>query len=779
MIKNTWHRAIGDTLKAFFTRKGNIHIGNVIHGWTPIEVKPNEWGGLNKKYTVMPGQHVLTLSEENNRSYEWDEITYLSVHDNIPAFSVEIDQEYEIICSPKNSILVKDGSKYRTVNLIKEDVIGLYTPCISNNGGIENRMITDCHYMGTQMRMYDVSLKKNKIFLADNYLFVMDTIGVHVPVSNEAVREAERMMPSRHLYDDVASKITSFPDHSAALGIYILSKAPEGRKAINKYLPKHRHIKGALNKPALKDLLGEMAKEDSRATAIVVDNLIRLGDGHSYETGFSLGLSDLAPLTDLRERVMADIKKDILYSKDKSPAALKDIYKRHVERASSDIDEHFKGIDSPMSDVVLSKARGSASQLRDILLSPIAVNAADAISKPIAHSYIEGLKPSEHFAGAAGGRAGTISKSQGTAEPGALGNLLFANTNMLVINKERGSSMGVIRLPLSDPTELMDRYIGEDVIVSGKKIIAKDSLVEPRTVQIARKHGLKDLPVYTPLGSSSADGGIPAMSYGLMRGNTLPEVGYNIGAHAASGIVAPLYTESMGSFHSGGSLQDKDSGYPRLKQVLELTKSISNKATLATTSGIVESIEKDSLGGHNVLVDGVSHYVSPSNNLIVSAGSSVDRGDPLSNGPIDPRDLAINKNMAAAQSYMVDELVKNTPGHIRRRAAEVVVEGITRYGEITDPGESEYQPGDIKLVSDIEKRNKDQDQGIKYEPVFRGINSLPLYTQNWMSQVNFRNIKKNLSNSVTIGAKADTEAYEPSAGLALGINFGQGKDGKY
>jgi hypothetical protein len=58
--------------------------------------------------------------------------------------------------------------------------------------------------------------------------------------------------------------------------------------------------------------------------------------------------------------------------------------------------------------------------------------------------------------------------------------------------------MGVIRLPLSDPAELMDRYIGEDVIVSGKKIIAKDSLVEPRTVQIARKHGLKDLPVYTP-----------------------------------------------------------------------------------------------------------------------------------------------------------------------------------------------------------------------------------------------------------------------------------------
>jgi hypothetical protein len=52
----------------------------------------------------------------------------------------------------------------------------------------------------------------------------------------------------------------------------------------------------------------------------------------------------------------------------------------------------------------------------------------------------------------------------------------------------------------------------------------------------------------------------------------------------------------------------------------------------------------------------------------------VDRGDPLSNGPIDPRDLAINKNMAAAQSYMVDELVKNTPGHIRRRPPKLLKE---------------------------------------------------------------------------------------------------------
>jgi hypothetical protein len=1101
---------------------GNIFIGDVPRKALPLSIKPNEWGGANYMYEVVGDFYISTMQPADN-GYKVidDRVTSLSIHTRIPEHIVEVDGHYSIRCSPRNSILIRDMGKYRRACLIDECVIGKQTP-IMTKSGLSNGRITNVTATGKRITMYDISLENGKVFLADNYLFVYDTVGVHVPISNEAVNEAKRMMPSKTLYDDVGAKIVSFPDHSAALGIYILSKTPEGRKAINKYLPKHRHISDRIDKPALKALLGEMAKEDSRAASIVVDNLVRLGDGHSYDIGFSLGLSDLAPLTDIRERVMGEIKKDILHGKKKSPDELREIYKRHVDRASFDIGEYFKTGDSPIGDVINSKARGSSSQMRDILLSPIAVNAAEAISKPISHSYTEGLKPGEYFAAAAGARAGTISKNQGTAEPGALGNLLFANTNMLVINKDRGNSMGVIRLPLDDPNELVDRYVGEDVKAGGKVIIKKDSLVEPRTIQIARKHGLKDLPVYTALGSSSADGGIPAMSYGLMPGNVLPEVGYNIGVHSSAGIVAPLYTESMGSFHcfhadvsvytseghlrtieslynenykgrildkdgqyvdviemwahevtdkmaisktkggesliaqynhpmqiannadeeydtrpisksdkgmskymvqrypamfgsvdwdwdicpyllgahiaegsytkrnnpnhneglvwsqcpgtpiydrycellgkrnngksfvitnnqlnkrmqletgrvshqrrlpynilnysrsdaigvlagiidgdgtivrfngegrgggldnivvdttsyalsaqlhilcealgyashmfpckfreislwqpfrtsikltleqkeelstysikasslsklgkrkcpkdngainyiedaiykhpmvydikttsgtfmgneiwthnTGGSLQDKNSGYPRLKQVLELTRSISNKATLATTSGTVSGIEKDSLGGSKVLINEVEHYIQPSNKLAVSVGSVVEKGDPLSDGPIDPRDLAKLKSMGAAQSYMVDELIKNTPGNLRRRAAEVIVEGITRYGEVTDPGESEYMPGDVKLISDLEKRNKDQDQGIKYDPVFRGINSLPSYTQSWPSKLNFRNIKKNLSNDVTTGAVADTHSYEPSFPLATGISFGKGENGKY
>ncbi|MDP3013586.1 MAG: LAGLIDADG family homing endonuclease, partial [Candidatus Subteraquimicrobiales bacterium] len=931
---------------------------------------------------------------------------------------------------------------------------------------------------------------------------------------------------------------------------------PEGRKKINAILGGDNKIKGKMNKPQLVSILSDMAKEDANKTSGVVDRLIRLGDDYAYETGFSYGLSDLEPLTELRKGVLADLRKDIKHLKSKDPNELQALYKEYSDKSSKAIAEIYENSDNPIGDVLLSKARGSASQVMDTVFTPIAVNAAEVISKPIAHSYIEGLTPSEYFAASAGARAGVIGKSQGTAKPGALGKILFTTTNNLVINKDKGESMGVIKLPVSNVGDLLDRYIGEDVYSSGELLIEKGTLIEPRIVMLARKRRIKELPVYSPLMSSSADGGIPAMSYGVVKGGHNPEVGYNIGAHAAAGIVSPLYTESMQSFHcfhgdvsvytieghlktienlhrenysgyildienkfvkvlntwehevsdnmalaktkdghslisqynhpmqigantfvcqycggsmsagkrdsyrcnvctrsshpvvntdtqsastreitkddagkstlfiqkfpinfgtvkwdwdlhpymmgahiaegsynvrantahndglhwsqspgtaiydkyhtllkgtnkgklfsltnqslhermiletgryshqrrlpfnilnysrydvlnllagiidgdgtvvrfpgagrrsgfdnivvdstsyalvsqlqilgsslgyhsivfptkykslslwqpfrvsfklnkpqkeelsaysikastlnrvgkrngfndpgtiksvndtrynhpnvydvktesgtfignelwvhnTGSSLQDRDSGYNRLKQVLELTKAIANKATLSKKDGIVSDIKEDSLGGHTVTIDGAEHYVSPSNKVTVRTGKKVERGEPLSDGPIDPRDIADLKDLSAAQKYMVEEIVKNTPTHIKRRAAEVVVESITRHGQVFDPGDSEYLPGDIKLISEMEHRNKSLDKKIKYDVVFKGVNTLPLSSQSWMAQLNFRNMGKVLNNAIATGAESDIHSYEPAPALAWGTEFGEGENGKY
>jgi DNA-directed RNA polymerase subunit beta' len=128
---------------------------------------------------------------------------------------------------------------------------------------------------------------------------------------------------------------------------------------------------------------------------------------------------------------------------------------------------------------------------------------------------------------------------------------------------------------------------------------------------------------------------------------------------------------------------------------------------------------------------------------------------------------------------MVDELVRATPGKLRRRAAEVIVEGITRHAKITDPGDSDYLPGDIALLSEIQSKNKDLDDKAKYEFLFKGVNFLPQATQSWMSQLNFRYLKNVLNDAIVEGKMSDTHGYEPAAALAFPAEFGEGDEGRY
>ncbi|MDP3014489.1 MAG: hypothetical protein Q8M92_09620, partial [Candidatus Subteraquimicrobiales bacterium] len=217
-------------IKLIKNKEADIYIANVAHYWKPLSVKPNEWGGKNYKYKALPGQTVLAMKETTDGyATMWDEITVFSVHTRIPEYLVTVNGSYSVRCSPKNSVLVKDGAEYRRSNLLKEYIVGMLTPILSPEGEIMDGIISDVFCTGKVKPMYDLSLANTTIFLADNFLFVYDTVSVHVPVSHKAVNESINMMPSRNLYGEVFNKIQGFPDHSSAVGLYNLSKTPEGR----------------------------------------------------------------------------------------------------------------------------------------------------------------------------------------------------------------------------------------------------------------------------------------------------------------------------------------------------------------------------------------------------------------------------------------------------------------------------------------------------------------------------------------------------------------------
>ena len=76
--------------------------------------------------------------------------------------------------------------------------------------------------------VYDIAVPDTKVFSLGNGLVVFDTINVHVPSSDEAVKEAyEKLMPSKTPFSDrVEDKVVPLQKQEQILGLYTAATAP-------------------------------------------------------------------------------------------------------------------------------------------------------------------------------------------------------------------------------------------------------------------------------------------------------------------------------------------------------------------------------------------------------------------------------------------------------------------------------------------------------------------------------------------------------------------------
>ena len=607
-----------------------------------------------------------------------------------------------------------------------------------------------------------------------------DSAALHVPITRKGIEDSLKMLPSRNLRWEPTGQLLTGPEHAAATGIYMLSKSKDGREKINKILSDEYNIEGKIDKTKLFSILTEVDKSKHNAGRIM-NELRKLGDNYAYEKGHTIGIEDIEPFKKLRNDILMKLKIDIgKIPKDKrTQEKLQTIYTDYIKGATRDIEKQYQDKENPIGTMLLAKARGSPSQFRDIVLTPIATMGGDLIDTPIEHSYAEGLLPWEYWNTSAGARKGIIGRAQQTAMPGALAGELLATSNQLVVGNIKHKYMKSINLPIDNPQDLLDRYIGKNIKTrDGDIIIQKDTLITPKVIQRAKKFNVKILPVYSTLGSSAPDGSLASMSYGVNKDGEKPEVGTNLGVTSSHAIVDPLFTGAMTAFHTGASMEDIEAGYPRIKQILELQKELPQEAVLSSVDGEINRITKDKLGGYFVYVNGKEHYVKPSNNVVVKAGDKITKGDPISDGPIQPGELARLKSLEYAQNYMVEELRKDIP-RAQRRALETIVEGITRHAKIIDPGDTDYLPGDIDILSSIDEKNEEIANKAKYEYLFKGVNLLPQLTQGWASQLNFRHLKKQLRRNIAEGAEEEKHTYSPNLSIMRGEEFGKGEKGKY
>ncbi|MCA9385800.1 DNA-directed RNA polymerase subunit beta' [Candidatus Dojkabacteria bacterium] len=150
--------------------------------------------------------------------------------------------------------------------------------------------------------------------------------------------------------------------------------------------------------------------------------------------------------------------------------------------------------------------------------------------------------------------------------------------------------------------------------------------------------------------------------------------------------------------------------------------------------------------------------IKPEVAIIVEDGDMVEKGDKLTDGSCDPKEVLKLKGLRAAQEYIIDQ-IQETYGiqgiAIDDRHVELIVRQMTRFGKITDAGDSDMLPGDFVDVIGINRENERlTEQGlrtIKYDQQLLGLTTASVRTESFLSAASFQEQVRVLTDAALIG----------------------------
>jgi DNA-directed RNA polymerase subunit beta' len=442
---------------------------------------------------------------------------------------------------------------------------------------------------------------------------------------------------------------------------------------------------------------------------------------------------------------------------------------------------------NPIEMMVGSGARGNMMQVRQIagMRGLVANPRGDMIPRPIKSNFREGLSMLEYFIATPGARKGLVDTALRTADSGYLTRRLVDVAQELIINDEdpfeRSEATGapIRSIWIEDiapdqagkrtylETRLFSRVLAEDVKLSDGRKIPKGTTIGEADMEAMRDDpAIERVRVLSPLTDDSAVG-ISGLSYGmsLATGKHI-EVGEAVGVIAAQSIGEPGTQLTMRTFHTGGIAgTDIAGGLPRVVELFE-ARSPKGKATLARTSGVIRVADDEGKGRVITIVgdDGSEDtYTIPSlARLEVTDGQEVTAGDPLVEGPRDPKELLEIKGVRETQQYLVTEVQKvyrDQGVSIHDKHIELIVRQMTRRVAVQEPGDSPFLPGervDQKVYADT-NRQLVQEGKVPAEgrPEMMGITKASLATDSWLSAASFQETTRVLTEAA-IESKSDS-----------------------
>ena len=429
-----------------------------------------------------------------------------------------------------------------------------------------------------------------------------------------------------------------------------------------------------------------------------------------------------------------------------------------------------------------SGARGSMNQIRQLagMRGLMADTNGRTIEIPIKANFREGLSVLEYFISSRGARKGMTDTALRTADSGYLTRRMVDVCQDVIIREfDCGATSGSWKGDYYEKGQLIDsfgnrirgRYPVDDIVdpKTGELLHSKDVMLKEEDAAMFQAHGIDKVYVRSVLGCK-ARSGVCAKCYGMnLATSELVNLGEAVGIIAAQSIGEPGTQLTMRTFHTGGVAGDDiTQGLPRVEELFEARKP-KKMAQISEIDGVVDVDDSHRTALRNITVtadDGeVKQYQVPySVGLKVEHGKRVRKGEPITDGALNPHDVLRISGVEAVQDYLTQGVLavyRQQGVDINEKHIEVIIRQMMRKVKVEEPGDTTLLSGTVVDMFEFEDANAAVqariDAGetdLKFATdslILMGITKASLATESWLSAASFQETTKVLTDAAIKG----------------------------